>query len=254
MSEASAMQTMADKKSVSHTLTVNGIDVQVIRKAIKNLHLAVYPPDGRVRVAVPTHVTDDNVRLAIISRLAWIRKQQKDFAEQPRQSERQYISGECHYFQGKRCRLELIERTGKHEIKLQQSGRLQMYVAVDTSIANREKLLDQWYRCELKKIIPELLLKWEPAVGKSATQWGTKKMKTKWGSCNIEAKRIWLNLELAKKPIECLEYILVHELVHLHERCHNDRFRQLMDRYLPSWRQRRDLLNREPLAHDDWSY
>ncbi|BBB26814.1 M48 family metallopeptidase [Amphritea japonica] len=239
---------------VWETLTVSGIEVEIVRKGIKNLHLAVYPPDGRVRVAVPNHVNNDNVRLAVISRLSWIRKQQQDFQDQPRQSARQYISGECHFMFGKRCRFELIERQGKHEVRLLKSGRLKMYVKSGTSIEAKERLLNNWYRAEMKQMIPQLLDKWHPVVGKEAAEWGVKKMRTKWGSCNIQQSRIWLNLDLAKKPIQCLEYILVHELVHLHERNHNERFRTLMDKFLPDWRTRKQLLNKSPLAHEDWQY
>jgi predicted metal-dependent hydrolase len=235
-------------------LTVNGIEVQIVRKDIKNLHLGVYPPDGRVRVAVPKHVTDDNVRLAVISKLRWIKKQQQDFKEQPRQSERQYLSGECHYVFGKRYRLELIERDGKPEVKPLRSGKLQLFVRPGSSVEVKEKALNTWYREELKRAIPKLLEKWQPIVGKEASDWGIRKMKTKWGSCNIEQRRIWLNLQLVKKPPSCLEYILVHELVHLHERHHNEGFKLLMDSYLPNWRTCRDLLKREPLGKEDWIY
>lgn len=235
-------------------LTVNGIEVQIVRKDIKNLHLAVYPPDGRVRVAVPKHVTDDNVRLAVISKLRWIKKQQQDFKEQPRQSERQYLSGECHYVFGKRYRLELIERDGKPEVKPLRSGKLQLFVRPGSSVEVKEKALNAWYREELKKAIPELLEKWQPIVGKEARDWGIKKMKTKWGSCNIEQRRIWLNLELAKKPTECLEYILVHELVHLYERNHNQRFMKLLDQFLPNWRTNKKTLNTSPLSKENWDY
>ncbi len=235
-------------------LTVNGIDVQIVRKDIKNLHLAVYPPDGAVRVAVPKHITDDNVRLAIVDKLSWIKKQQKDFKDQPRQSKRLYISGECHYFFGKRCRLELIERVGKHEVILRKSGKLKMFVKPNTPVENKAKLLNEWYRSELKKLLPELLAKWQPVIGKKVTGCGVRKMKTKWGSCNIEKSHIWLNLELAKKPSLCLEYILVHEMVHLLERNHNDRFKTFMDKYLPRWRSHRELLNKSPLAHESWKY
>jgi len=238
----------------NNMLTVNGIDVQIVRKDIKNLHLSVCPPLGNVRVAVPKHVTDDNVRLAVISRLSWIKKQQLDFKEQPRQSERQYISGECHYFLGMAYRLELIDQNGKHEIKLQKSGKFKMFVRPGTSIANKEKLLNSWYREQLKQKIPELLEKWQPIIGEKAEDWGIKKMKTKWGSCNIEERRIWLNLELAKKPPACLEYILVHELLHLLERNHNEGFKNLLDQFLPDWQARQRLLNRSPLAHEDWDY
>jgi len=235
-------------------ITVSGIDVQVVRKNIKNLHLGVYPPNGHVRVAVPEHVTDENVRLAVVSKLSWIKKQQQAFKEQPRQSERAFVSGECHYVLGKRYRLELIEQIGVSRVELFKSGKLKMFVKPATSIENREKLLNDWYRLELKKIIPELLQKWEPIVGKQVDDWGIKKMKTKWGSCNIEKRRIWLNLELAKKPEECLEYILVHELVHLHERNHNERFKNLLEQFLPNWRTSQKVLNTSPLAYEKWKY
>lgn len=235
-------------------ITVSGIYVQIVRKDIRNLHLAVYPPDGHVRVAVPKHVSDDNVRLAVVEKLTWIKKQQRDFKDQPRQSERAYISGECHYIFGKRYRLELIERDGKPEIKLLKSGKLKLFVRPGASIENREKMLNAWYRNELKKVVPELLNKWQPVVGKKAAHWGIKKMKTKWGSCNIEQRRIWLNLELAKKPPECLEYILVHELTHLHERNHNQRFKELLEHFIPYWRTSQKTLKTSPLAHEEWEY
>ncbi len=236
------------------TITVNGIDVQIVRKSIKNLHLAVYPPNGHVRVAVPEHVSDDNVRLAIVSKLKWIKRQQQEFENQPRQSERQYISGECHYVFGKRYRLELIERDRKPEVQMLKSGRLKLFVRPEATVESKEKILNTWYRDELKKVIPELLEKWQPIIGKTASDWGVKKMKTKWGSCNIDQRRIWLNLELAKKPPECLEYILVHELVHLYERNHNQRFLELLDQFLPNWRTNKKTLNTSPLANESWGY
>ncbi len=236
------------------TITVNGIDVQIVRKSIKNLHLAVYPPNGHVRVAVPEHVSDDNVRLAVVSKLKWIKRQQQGFNNQPRQSERQYVSGECHYVFGKRYRLELIERDRKPEVQMLKSGRLKLFVRPEATVESKEKILNTWYRDELKKVIPELLEKWQPIIGKTASDWGVKKMKTKWGSCNIDQRRIWLNLELAKKPPECLEYILVHELVHLYERNHNQRFLELLDQFLPNWRTNKKTLNTSPLANESWGY
>ena len=239
---------------LNFTLTVSGIDVRVVRKSIKNLHLGVYPPDGQVRVAVPEHVTDDNVRLAVVSKLSWIKRQQKDFHDQPRQSEREYISGECHYFLGKRYRLEVIERDAKTEVRLLKSGKIKLFVRPNASVEIKQKLLSEWYRTQLKTLIPKLLDVWQPVVGKQASAWGVKQMKTKWGSCNTDKARIWLNLELAKKPPQCLEYILLHELIHLHERHHNERFKTLMDEFMPNWRQRKKLLNNSPLAHEDWIY
>lgn len=226
----------------------------MVRKAIKNLHLAVYPPEGRVRVAVPNHISDDHVRLAVISRLAWIRKQQADFKGQARQSAREMVSGESHYLFGKRYRLELVGRRGRHEIVIKNNNYLRLYVNPGTTTANRLLVLNEWYRVQLKALIPDMLGKWERVVGVKVSTWGIKKMKTKWGSCNPNRGSIWLNLELAKKPPECLEYILAHELVHLLERRHNHYFRALMDRFMPEWRMRLDVLKREPLGHEEWGY
>lgn len=245
---------MTKVSPVNTILTVSGIDVQVVRKDIKNLHLAVYPPEGHVRVAVPNHITDENVRLAVISRLGWIKKQQKEFSEQPRQSKRKYISGECHYVFGVRYRLELIEQAGEPKITLTNSNILKMFVAQGVSVAAKEKLINDWYRVKLKKRIPVLLDKWQPVMGKKVSDFTVRKMKTKWGSCNIQKQRICLNMELAKKPQVCIEYILVHEMVHLLERNHNDKFKKYMDKFLPKWRSHRNLLNSAPLVHEDWLY
>ena len=237
-----------------HIITVNDIPVQVVRKDIKNLHLAVYPPDGHVRVAVPLHVNDDNVRLAVITKLGWIKKQQAHFQEQVRQSQREMISGESHYFWGKRYRLEVVEQWGRHSVEIKNNTWLCLRVTPNTSQTNRELVLNEWYRTEIKKCIPDLIAKWEPIIGEQIAEWHIKRMKTKWGSCLSGARRIWLNLELAKKPPECLEYILVHEMVHLIERRHNANFINHMDRFMPNWRLYRAELNQSPLAHEDWVY
>ena len=238
----------------NRTITIRGIKVQVVRKDIKNLHLAVYPPEGRVRVAVPLHVSDDNVRLAVISKLAWIKKHQASFMEQPRQSERDMVIGESHYFFGKHYRLEVKETWGKHQVKLKNNTKLLLMVHPDTTVENRRKVLNEYYRAELKKRIPKFIKRWEPKIGVKVSDWGVKKMKTRWGSCNTSTKRIWLNLELAKKPLKCLEFILVHEMIHLLERHHNENFRALMNYHLPQWKSHRTLLNSSPLSHEDWSY
>ena len=235
-------------------ITVNELEVEIVRKEIKNLHLGVYPPDGHVRVSVPLHVTDDNIRLAVIGKLSWIKKQQAHFRAQARQSTREMISGESHYLWGKRYRLEVVERWGAHEIGIKNNTWLSLYIRPNTSRANRELVINEWYRAELKKSIPDLIKKWEAIIDVQVSDWKVKKMKTKWGACNIEKRRIWLNLELAKKSIECLEYIIVHEMVHLLERRHNDNFRAYMDQFMPSWRHYREELNRAPLAHAEWGY
>jgi len=237
-----------------HCIEVSGLQVEVVRKAIKNLHLGVYPPAGRVRVAVPMRVDDEAVRLAVIAKLGWIRRQQARFAEQPRQSQREMVSGESHYFQGQRYRLRVIEDNAPPRVRRKGNATLELYVRSNSDAPRREVLLNEWYRRELKALSPNLIAKWEPVIGVQVAEWGIKRMKTRWGTCNADARRIWLNLELAKKPPQCLEYILVHEMVHLLERHHNDRFKTLMDRVIPQWRLYREELNRAPLAHEDWHY
>ncbi len=241
--------------STEHSqIEVGGITVQIARKAIKNLHLGVYPPGGRVRVAAPLRMTDDAVRLAVVSRLAWIKRQRQRFAAQARESRRGWVSGESHYFLGRRYRLRVVPASGPSGVRLRHRTRMELLVPEEATADQRERVVQRWYRQELKKLIPALLGEWQARLGVRVTGWGIKRMKTKWGSCSVDAGRIWLNVELAKKPPQCLEYILVHELVHLRERRHNDRFLALMDEHLPDWRQRRATLNAAPLAHDNWTY
>lgn len=238
----------------TYQITVSGILVDVVRKDIKNLHLGVYPPHGRVRVAVPLTVNDEAVRLAVIGKLSWIRRQQAQFEAQPRQSQREMVSGESHYFLGRRYRLRVTEQPGPSKVVLRSRSFLDLFVRPNTSAEQRERVLQRWYREQLRGLIPPLLAKWEPLLDVHVADWGIKRMKTKWGTCNIEARRIWLNLELAKKPVQCLEYIVVHEMMHLLERHHSDRFVALMDRHLPQWQLYRSELNAAPLAHETWGY
>ena len=235
-------------------IKVSGLAVQIVRKDIKNLHLGVYPPNGRVRVAAPLALTDDAVRLAVISRLAWIKRQRAKFEGQPRQSEREMVTGESHYFLGQRLRLNVIEHHGAGKVVLPNKSTMTLYVRPGTSSVQRKQVLQRWYREQLKALIPPLVDKWQTTLGVQITDWGIKKMKTKWGACTIEARRIWLNLELAKKPVQCLEYIVVHELIHLLQGHHNQRFMAFMNQHLPTWRVWRDMLNHAPLAHENWSY
>lgn len=237
-----------------HTIEVSGIPVEVVRKDIKNLHLAVYPPAGRVRVAVPSRLSDDAVRLAVVSRLGWIRRQQERFEQQERQSQREMVSGESHYVQGRRYRLDVIEHDGPASVRLRNNTTLELRVRPGTDTRKRETVLHRWHRQRMRAQIPDLIAEWEPIIGVDVADWGIKRMKTRWGTCNVDARRVWLNLELAKKPAECLDYVLVHEMVHLLERRHNDRFQDYMDQFMPQWRLYRDELNRVPLAHEDWGY
>ena len=238
----------------AHQIKVGKLIVDVVRKDIKNLHLAVYPPLGRVRVAAPLRVNDEAVRLAVISRLSWINKQKSKLTNQARQSEREYLSGESHYFQGRRYRLNVIWQSGKPYAAIRNKSTIDLFVNRLSDKVQREEVMLKWYRQQLKDQIPPLLTHWEKVMGVHVSDWRLKKMKTKWGTCNIEANRIWLNLELAKKSSQCLEYIIVHEMTHLLERHHNDLFIRLMDKFMPQWRVYRDELNHSLLVHEVWSY
>lgn len=234
-------------------LKVGDLSMDVYRKDIKNLHISVMPPEGRVRLSVPEKMTVTALRMAVISRIPWIRKQQKSFADQPRQSKREMVSGESHYLWGKHYRLDIVETTGKHGVSVGDRT-LRMTINPATTQDNRIKLLNEFYRSLLKKRLEEISPEWIQVIGVEPSCISVKRMKTKWGSCNTSSKRILLNLDLTRKAPECLEFILVHELVHLHERHHNERFQALMSKYLPDWRERRNLLNSSPLAHDYWAY
>lgn len=235
-------------------ITVAGLKVEVVRKDIKNLHLGVYPPHGRVRVAAPLVVSDEAVRLAVIDKLGWIKRQRSRFQEQPRQSKREMVNGESHYYLGRRYRLRVQEHNGPARVAVRGVAKLDLFVRRGMSSEQREAVLWRWYREQLRALIPPLLGKWRAALGVEVTGWGIKKMKTKWGSCNASAGRVWFNLELAKKPVQCLEYIMVHELAHLLERHHNERFLELMDTSLPQWRHYREMLNSSPLGHEEWGF
>jgi len=195
---------------------------------------------------------DEAVRLAVVSKLSWIRRHQKTFADQPRQSQREMISGESHYFLGRCYRLTVTERNGPNRITLNGTSNLTMQLRPGTDRDKREQLLNTWYRQHMKELVPDLISKWQPIIGVQVADWGIKKMKTRWGSCNTRDHRVWLNLELAKKSLDCIEYVLVHEMVHLLERKHSERFKALMDQFLPQWRLNRDELNQTTLAHEEW--
>ena len=227
--------------------------VEVVFKDIKNLHLAVYPPKGRVRVSAPFRLDVEAVRLAVISRLGWIRRQQVRLQEQERQSEREFVTGESHYFQGRRYRLRVIE-SDDQLISRNGNATLELRVRKGASRQRRESIVSDWYRRELSLLVPPLVEKWREVIGVEPSTVTIRRMKTMWGTCNPESGRISLNLELIKKSPASLEYVLVHELCHLHEGHHTVRFLELMDSFMPNWRTRRDELNAAPLAHEDWNY
>jgi predicted metal-dependent hydrolase len=225
-------------------MMVGDFRVLVVRKNIKNLHLGVYPPDGRLRMAVPLKTTDDAVRLMIVSKTAWLKKQIAKFAGQQRQTKRRYVSGESYYLTGQRYLLNVIYHNAAPKVVIRHNTHIDLYVRVGSSEQKRQQVMTEWYRQRLKTRVPALLEKWQAVVGVEVLDWGVKQMKTKWGTCNITARRIWLNLDLVQKPEHCLEYIIVHELVHLLERHHNANFTAYMDRFMPQWHSHKDELNR----------
>ena len=235
-------------------LEIRGVGVDIVRKDIRNVHLAVYPPDGRVRLAVPRRVSDEAARLAVVDRWGWVLRQREAFARQPRQSARQMVTGESHYVWGRRVRLDIEHGPGKACVVRHRPTRLTLRVPAGASLERRQAVLSAWYREQLTGAIAPLVTAWESRMGVRVLDWQVRRMRTMWGSCSTERGHICINLELAKKPPECLEFIVVHEMVHLLERGHTERFRALMDGFLPDWRTRRDTLNRAPLAHEKWSY
>ncbi|HIH70013.1 M48 family metallopeptidase [Methermicoccus shengliensis] len=223
-------------------IRVKDIDAIVYKKCIKNFHLSVLPPDGKVRVSVPENVSDETVKLFVIKKYHWIKKHIKSFQEHERQTKREYVSGESHYFKGKRYILR-IESAKRPKIEIKSKRYIYFYVPPHYTIHQRENYYEKWLRKELKKELEILVPKWEKIIGVKVNEIRIKKMKTKWGSCNPDAKRLWINLELIKKPTKYLEYVIVHELIHLSEKKHNRRFKELMSKYLPEWETYRRQLN-----------
>ncbi|TVL98577.1 MAG: metal-dependent hydrolase [Candidatus Brocadia sp. WS118] len=234
-------------------IKLGDINIDVVHKDIKNLHLSVYPPSGKVRISAPLRMDLDTIRVFAISKLGWIKKQQAKLREQEREAPREYLNRESHYYLGKRYLLKIIEHHAPPKVVLKHNT-LELYLRENTSAEKSKAVLENWYRQKLKELIPQYINKWEKTINVEVKEFGIKKMKTKWGACNREAGRIWLNLELAKKPRHCLEYIIVHEMVHLLERKHNEIFIAYMDKFLPQWRSYKEELNKSPLRHENWSY
>ena len=235
-------------------INVSDIKIDVISKDIKNIHLGVYPPTGRVRIAAPLKMNEDAIRLFAISKLGWIKRHRQKFAGQERITPREYKQRESHYFRGRRYLLNIIEAQAPPKVVIRSKTYLDLYVRPRASTQKRHEIMTEWYRAELKKQIPAIIEKWAKILEVKVNGWQVKHMKTKWGSCNIEKKRVWINLELAKKPERCLEYIIVHEMIHFLERHHKDKFLYYMDMYLPSWKKLKTELNKFPASHADWNY
>lgn len=234
-------------------LDLGELQVEVSRKAIKHVHLSVLPPTGKVRVAAPQGMPLETIRLFVIAKLAWIRSQQRKLQTQEREPPREFLNKESHYLWGKRYLLEISFADAAPVVSL-TPRKLRIQVRPGTDRARCEDVLDSWYRQQVREAIPALLAKLEPLLGVKATRVFVQRMKTKWGSCTPNSGYIRLNTDLAKKPPECLEYIVTHELVHMLEPTHNERFVALMDLYLPHWQHLRRQLNRLPVRHEDWEY
>jgi len=236
-----------------NTINMGNISVNVIHKDIKNVHLSVHPPQGRVTISAPLRMDLETIRLFCISKLGWIRKQQAKLKNQKRETAREYITRESHYYLGQRYLLKVVEQNTAPKVVLKHNT-IELYIRKGTSITRRKKILQGWYRQQLRALIPQYIAKLEKKMNVKVAEIGIRIMKTKWGTCTPKANRIWLNTELAKKPIESIEYILIHEMVHLLERKHNETFIAYMDKFSPKWKHLREELNRAPLGHVEWKY
>ena len=226
-------------------MLIEDLEVLVVRKKIKNIHLRILPPHGVVKVSVPRFMTEKAISIFITSKRSWIERNIEEAKKRPVQIPKQYISGEAHLFKGKKYLLNIIESDSKPRVAIREEAFIDLYIKPGTTFEQKEKVVLTWYRDELKKLIPELIAKWEPIMGVKVNDWRIKKMKTRWGTCNIQVKRVWVNLELIKKPLSALEYLVVHEMTHLLERGHNARFKAFMDQFLPDWKERKSRLNQK---------
>ncbi|MGA2502488.1 MAG: SprT family zinc-dependent metalloprotease [Anaerolineales bacterium] len=238
---------------MSDQLDVGGILIDVVFKDIKNVHLSVYPPNGRVRIAAPSRMSLDTLRLYAIAKLDWIKRQQKKLLEQQRETPREYLDRESHHVWGQRYLLKVIEADLPPVVQLKHSTLL-LQVRPGSNEQKRQEILEAWFREQLKPAVLPLIAKWEPQLDVHVSHFFVQLMKTRWGSCNPDTGSIRLNTELAKKPRECLEYIVVHEMVHLLEPTHNRRFVALIDQFMPNWQFVRDILNQLPVRHENWIY
>jgi predicted metal-dependent hydrolase len=235
------------------SLKLGSITVDVVKKDIRNVHLSVYPPVGKVRISAPLRMNVETIRLFAVSKLGWIKEQQKQIVNQEREPAREYLERESHYFWGRRYLLKVIEKNEPPLIDLRHRA-LIMQVRPGATVERKQEILEEWYRTQLKSAIPPLIAKWEPVMGVRVARFFVQRMKTKWGSCSRTSAGIRLNSDLAKKPLACLEYVLVHEMTHLLEPTHNNHFLALMDRFLPNWRFHKEALNRLPVRHENWKY
>ena len=229
------------------TLIISGIPVEVCKKNIKNMHLYVKPPNGNVTVSAPLSMNDGAIERFVRTRVSWIKKQVGKFDDQPRHSEREYVSGETLYVWGRHYYVQ-TEYGNRNSLVL-SGDKAVLTVRKESTAEQRDKFVREWYRKLLKAEITRVLPKWEQFTGLKCAGWQTKYMTTRWGTCSATTRKIWLNLQLAKKTPECLEYIILHELVHLVEKHHDERFVSLMDKYMPMWREVKVTLNGQTLDY-----
>ena len=235
------------------TIDLGHIAVDVVLKDIKNIHLSVHPPEGKVRIAAPKRMSVDTIRLFAISKLGWIKQQQRKVREQERETPREFVGRESHFVWGKRYLLSIIEENAPPSVELKHN-RMFLRLRPGADNSKRQEVVENWYRTQVKAATTDLIALWEPKIGVTVDGFYVQRMKTRWGSCNSQARTIRLNTDLAKKPRECLEYIVVHEMIHILEPTHNERFQELMGRFMPDWEHRRQVLNRLPVRHEEWEY
>lgn len=222
-------------------IILNNIEIQVTKKNIKNLHLSVMPPNGTVKISAPLEVSDDAIIAFASSRLTWIRAQIATFEEHERESKREYVSGESFYLFGKRYLLNTVQ-ANKNNLEIQND---RIFLSLKQNKSNEQKInfVNNWYRDKLRIKIKILLATWQEKTNLIPESWQIKDMKTKWGSCTKNKAKLWFNLQLVKKPIECIEYVVLHELIHLRVEKHNNEFKNLMHQYMPDWQERKNRLN-----------
>lgn len=231
-----------------YSLSVSGVLVEVARKSVKHLQIGVYPPDGAVRVTAPLAMPPEAIHVAVVSRLPWIRRQRALFEEQQRESPREMVSGESHWVFGRRVRLSVEPASGRTQVFLRGHRALVLQIAPERSAEDRLAALQRWYRAELRAVLAPLIQTWAARLGVQPRGWRIQRMKTRWGSCSPRTHRLLFNLELAKKPRSCIEYIVVHELAHLLAPTHDTRFYALLDQHMPNWRMLRRELGLGPLG------
>ena len=236
---------------MSETIQIGDISILVIRKDIKNVHLSVHPPDGRVTLAAPTATRLDVARAYAISKLNWINQQKQALADQARETPRQFIERESHYVWGRRHLMTVLYEDTKPFVLLDHK-RITVTLRPGSDLAKRHQVMHQWHKSLLHQAVPPLITKWEPKLGVQVSKYFLQRMKTKWGGCNHRAGNIRLNTELVKKPKDLLEYVIAHEMAHLIEPTHSDRFIAILNEHYPNWREARIELNELPLASEDW--